>query len=223
MCGTPTTRTAFTDLGCASAVGCATRGSTGSYAAACFAIALAIVSWPLAEPPPAPAPALAPASRLVSTFAEFFTSFLRYSRVLAAFASLSVRIAVTRGNRIEIPPAVWCSEVENSAPVISLQRIPPRQPSRSPRTRTHQTGAAQGSATTRSGTKLECTESQWGGLPPTGIGIVFNSLLIQARVASSCPFPHLHTCGARVNAHAAAHAKRIAPSSKRAPPHRSTP
>lgn len=41
------------------------------------------------------------------------------SRSVAVFQSLSDRILVTLGNRMDTPAAVWVVELVNSAPVIS--------------------------------------------------------------------------------------------------------
>ena len=47
---------------------------------------------------------------------DFSKSSLRYSRLVASFQVLSSRTLVTRGNRMEIPFAVCCFDLENSAP-----------------------------------------------------------------------------------------------------------
>ena len=44
---------------------------------------------------------------------------LSLSRSVALLQSLSSRILVTRGNRTDMPPAVWAVDLLNSAPVIS--------------------------------------------------------------------------------------------------------
>lgn len=44
---------------------------------------------------------------------------LSWCRLVAVFQSLSSRIRVIRGKRMDIPSAVCISDLENSAPVIS--------------------------------------------------------------------------------------------------------
>lgn len=64
---------------------------------------------------------------------ESWYSFFSCGRLVADFQSLSSRMRVQRGKRMEMPSAVWASALENSAPVIS------------------QTGAFFGSGTMKSG------------------------------------------------------------------------
>ena len=50
---------------------------------------------------------------------NFFSLTLSLSKSVALLQSLSSRILVTRGNRTEMPAAVWAVDLLNSAPVIS--------------------------------------------------------------------------------------------------------
>ena len=127
---------------------------------------------------------------------DFSKSSLRYSRLVASFQVLSSRTFVTRGNRMEIPFAVCCFDLENSAPCNESEEHPPFSRSDSDRatiTVISQIGDFFGSMTRKSGSssRLICNHlGIWLGFFEILFMFGFKSTCSFSNVASSNPLPH---------------------------------